>query len=249
MDSYFLSQNFVRCKSDSNVYFLKKIDSLLIIVLYVDDLLIMGSSTSVITNIKTALHKQFSMTDMGLLNFFLRLEIHQRDSSITISQPKYARDLLECCKAHPSICPGDNHLWDSYAANCSLNLIGFTDSDWAGDTIDRKSTSGYVLSLGSGPICWSSKKQATIALSSAEAEYRGAVNATIQEIWLQHFLSYLGISVHHPTVIWCDNQSTLNFCRDPVQRQRSKHIEIHMHFIRELIHDGIIDLQYCPSSE
>ena len=105
-----------------------------------------------------------------------------------------------------------------YAANCSLNLIRFIDSDWAGDTIDRKSTSGYVLSLGSSPICWSSKKQAAIALSSAEAEYRGAVNATIQAIWLQHFLSELGISVHHPTVIWCDNQSTLKFCRDPVQR-------------------------------
>eukprot|EP00253_Pinus_taeda_P017526 PITA_17526 len=136
-----------------------------------------------------------------------------------------------------------------YASNCSLNLIGFTDSDLAGDTIDRKSTSDYVLSLGSSPICWSSKKQAAIALSSAEDEYRGAVNATIKEIWLQHFLSELGISVHHPTVIWCDNQSTLKFCRDPVQRQRTKHIEIHMHFIRELIHDGIIDLQYCPSSE
>jgi hypothetical protein len=75
-----------------------------------------------------------------------------------------------------------------YAANCSLDLIGFTDSDWAGDSIDRKSTSGYVLSLGSDPICWSSKKQSAIALSSAEAEYRGAVNATIQAIWLQHFL-------------------------------------------------------------
>lgn len=94
MDSYLLSQNFVRCKSDSNVYFLKKIDSLLIIVLYVDDLLITGSSASVITNIKIALHKRFSMIDMGLLNFFIGLEIHQSDSRITISQPKYARDLL-----------------------------------------------------------------------------------------------------------------------------------------------------------
>eukprot|EP00253_Pinus_taeda_P019211 PITA_19211 len=289
-------------------------------VLYVDDLLITGSSTSVITNIKTALHKRFSMTDMGLLNFFLGLEIHQRDSGITIFQPKYVRDLLarfdmSDCKptatpflsgiklengkdtplvdctlyrqlvgsllylthSRPDLSyavgavsrymqePHELH-WNAakrilryvqgtitygihYAATCSLNLIGFTDSDWAGDTIDRKSTSGYVLSLGSGPICWSSKKQTAIALSSAEAEYRGVVNATIQEIWLQHFLSELGISVHYPTVIWCDNQSTLKFCRDPVQRQRTKHIEIHMHFIRELIHDGIIDLQYCPSSE
>eukprot|EP00253_Pinus_taeda_P002436 PITA_02436 len=276
MDPYLLSQNFVHCKSDSNVYFLKKIDSLLIIVLYVDDLLITGSSASVITNIKTALHKWFSMTDMGLLNFFLGLEIHQRDSGITISQPKYARDLLarfhmsDCKPAATPFLLGiklengkDTPLVNStlyrqlgtitygihYAANFSLNLIGFTDSDWASDTIDRKSTSGYVLSLGSGTICWSSKKQVAITLSSAEAEYRGAVNATIQGIWLQHFLSELGISVHPPTVIWCDNQSTLKFYRDPVQRQRTKHIEIHMHFIRELTHDGIIDLQYCPSSE
>eukprot|EP00253_Pinus_taeda_P033328 PITA_33328 len=68
-----------------------------------------------------------------------------------------------------------------------------TDSDWAGDSIDHKSTSGYSLSLGSGPICWSSKKHAVIALSSAQAEYRGVVNITIQALWLQHFLTELGV--------------------------------------------------------
>eukprot|EP00253_Pinus_taeda_P026602 PITA_26602 len=66
-----------------------------------------------------------------------------------------------------------------YATDTALNLLGFTDSDWAEDNIDRKSTSGYSLTLGSGPICWSSKKQAAIALSSAEADYRGVVNITI----------------------------------------------------------------------
>jgi hypothetical protein len=127
--------------------------------------------------------------------------------------------------------------------------MGFTDSDWVGDNTDHKSTSGYMLSLGSGPICWSRKKQSTISLSSTEVEYRGAVNITIQALWLQNFLTELGIQFHHPTVIWCDNQSTLKFCRDPVQRQQTKHIEIHMHYIRELVHDRIIDLQYCPSTE
>jgi hypothetical protein len=136
-----------------------------------------------------------------------------------------------------------------YATGCALDLMGFTDSDWVGDNTDHKSTSGYVLSLGSGPICWSSKKQSTISLSSAEVEYRGAVNVTIQALWLQNFLTELGIQFHRPTVIWCDNQSTLKFCRDPVQRQWTKHIEIHMHYIRELVHDRIIDLQYCPSTE
>jgi hypothetical protein len=80
-----------------------------------------------------------------------------------------------------------------YATDSTLDLIGFTDSDWDGDNIDCKSTSSYSLSLGSGPICWSSKKQAAISLSSAEAEYKGVVNITIQSMWLQHFLTELGI--------------------------------------------------------
>jgi hypothetical protein len=105
-----------------------------------------------------------------------------------------------------------------YAADSTLDLIGFTDSDCAGDSIDRNSTSGYSLSLGFGPICWSSKKQAAIALSSAKAEYRGVVNITIQDMWLQHFLTELGIQFHWSIVIWCDNQSTLKFWRDQVQR-------------------------------
>jgi len=71
-----------------------------------------------------------------------------------------------------------------YAAGTALNLLGFTDSDWAGDNVNHRSTSGYSFSLGSGPICWSSKKQAAIALSSAETEYRGVVNITIQALWL-----------------------------------------------------------------
>jgi hypothetical protein len=66
-----------------------------------------------------------------------------------------------------------------YALGCALDLIGFTYSDWVGDGTDRKSTSKYTLSLGSGPICWSSKKQSAIGLSSAEAEYRGVVNYII----------------------------------------------------------------------
>lgn len=82
---------------------------------------------------------------------------------------------------------------------------GYTNSDWAGDSIDRKSTSGYVLKLGSGPICWSRKKQYFIALSSTKAEYRGFVNATIHIISLQNFLTELGISFHQLTIICCDN--------------------------------------------
>eukprot|EP00253_Pinus_taeda_P023445 PITA_23445 len=233
MDSFLLSQNFERCKSDPNVYMLRRHDSLLILVLYVDDLLITGSSASAIATVKRALHDRFLMTDMGPLHFFLGLEISQDATGIKISQAKYARDLLERFRM----------------ADCKPALTPFLSGVRLGWSIDRKSTSGYSLSLGSGPIYWSSKKQAAIALSSTEAEYRGVVNITIQALWLQHFLTELGVQVRQPIVIWCDNQSTFKVCRDPVQRQRTKHIEIHMHYIRDLVHDRVIDLQFCPSAE
>jgi hypothetical protein len=92
-----------------------------------------------------------------------------------------------------------------YGTNSTLDLIGFTDSDWASDSIDRKSTSGYSLSLGSWPICWLSRKHDAISLSSTEAEYIGVVNINIQAMWLQHFITELGIRFHRPIVIWCDN--------------------------------------------
>jgi hypothetical protein len=84
----------------------------------------------------------------------------------------------------------------NYVAECTLDLIEFTDSDWDGDKIDHASTSGYSLCLCSRPICWSSKKQVVISLSSAEAEYRGVVNITIQAMWLQYFLTELVIKFH-----------------------------------------------------
>eukprot|EP00253_Pinus_taeda_P011050 PITA_11050 len=128
-------------------------------------------------------------------------------------------------------------------------LVGFTDSDWAGDPDDRKSTAGYVFTLGSGPITWACKKQAAISLSSAEAEYRGAVEASKEALWLCQILSKLGFEQQHPTRLWCDNQSAIQLCKDPVQHQRSKNIELHMHFIRKLIHDHVLEVQYCSTDD
>jgi hypothetical protein len=89
MDSYLLSQNFALCKSDLNVYMLRTTDSLLLLVMYVDDLLIIGCSTSVIIVVKRILHDRFLMTDMGPLHFFLGLKISQDASGIKLSQAKY----------------------------------------------------------------------------------------------------------------------------------------------------------------
>ena len=134
-----------------------------------------------------------------------------------------------------------------YAADSEL--VGYTDSDWAGDSIDWKSTSGYVFIFGCGPISWSSKKQAAIALSSAEVEYRGAVNACIQVVWLQGILSEFDLGSTFSTILFCDNQTNIKISIDLVTRQRTNHVEIHMHYIRELMHDKTIILQYCPIDE
>jgi hypothetical protein len=95
MDTYLLSQNFLHCKLDPNVYMLRTTDSLLLLVLYVDDLLITGCSTSAIATVKRILHDRFLMMNMGPLHFFLGLEISQDASGIKLSQAKYAKDLLE----------------------------------------------------------------------------------------------------------------------------------------------------------
>ena len=88
-----------------------------------------------------------------------------------------------------------------YVVDSELELVGYIDSDWVGYSIDQKSTSKYVFMFCGGPIFWSSKRQASIALSSVEAEYRGAVSACIKAIWLQGILSEFEIGSTLSTVI------------------------------------------------
>ena len=104
---------------------------------------------------------------------------------------------------------GTRHFRVHYVVGSPLELVGFTNSDWVGDPIDRKSTSSYVFMLAHGPIYWSSNKRYTISLSSAEAEYRGVLNATTQCVWLQGILWELGFSFDSPTIIWCDSISEI----------------------------------------
>ena len=111
---------------------------------------------------------------------------------------------------------GTKHFRVHYVASSALELVGFTDSNWAGDSIDKNSTSGYVIMISYGLMFFPSKNQHTISLSSVEAEYRGVVNTNTQCVWLQGILGELGFSFDSPTVIWCDNKSEINISTDPV---------------------------------
>ena len=136
-----------------------------------------------------------------------------------------------------------------YTDEFDVELTGYSDSDWVGNLDDRKSTTGYLFSIGSGPISWSNKKQPTISLSSTEAEYKALCSVTCEAIWLRMILEDVGEAQQVPTVISCDNQSTIKLAKNPIYHARTKHIETQHHFVREKLQSKEIDLLYCNTNE
>jgi hypothetical protein len=128
-----------------------------------------------------------------------------------------------------------------------VQLAGYTDADWAGNAADRRSTSGYAFSIGSAAVAWSSKKQPTVALSSTEAEYQGVAIATCEAIWVKRLLKDLHEEVSDLTVIYCDNLSSIQLAKNPVFHARTKHIEMHYHFVRERDLSGEVELKHVPT--
>lgn len=128
-------------------------------------------------------------------------------------------------------------------------LTGYVDSDWAGDKYSRRSTTGYVFFYGGGPICWVSKRQDSVALSTLEAEYNALSLACQETVWLRRLLKDLDEPQLETTTIFEDNQGCLSFVKAERSSGRVKHIDTKSHYIRELCERKIVALQYCPSAE
>ena len=125
-------------------------------------------------------------------------------------------------------------------------LIGYSDSDWAGDHSDRRSTSGYLFTFGSAPISWKSRKQPTVALSSCEAEYMALTEATKEALFLQSLCTSIGMT-QGETLIRCDNQGAIALTREsPKQHQRTKHIDVRYHFLRS---ETRVCFDYVPTKD
>eukprot|EP00253_Pinus_taeda_P031981 PITA_31981 len=210
------------------------------------------------------------MKDLGLLHYFLGLEIWQCSDGLFVSQGKYAWEILEKfnmhgCKPVDTPLPGDWRKEDATSAELSqamgkptklflkvgkhvlhylrgtsryglwyrqedeVKLCDFTDVAWARSPTDRKSTSGGIFSIRSTIVSWYSRKQRSVALSSAEAKYMAASLAACEAIWMRKILVGLFGSHLEPTVIYCDNQSCIKLSANLVFHDRSKHIDAHRH--------------------
>ncbi|KAL6315999.1 hypothetical protein AAG906_014924 [Vitis piasezkii] len=206
------------------------------------------------------MHSEFEMSMMGELNFFLGLQIKQLKEGTFINQAKYIRDLLKSFnmeEAKTMKTPMSSSIkLDMDEKDKSVNstmyrgmigdnfeLIGYSDADFARCKVERKSISGTCHFLGHSLVSWHSKKQNSIALSTAEAKYIAAGLCCAQILWMKQTLSDFNLIFEH-VPIKCDNTSAINISKNPVQHSRTKHIATRHHFLRDYTQKGDITLEF-----
>ncbi|GJS54735.1 ribonuclease H-like domain-containing protein [Tanacetum coccineum] len=302
---------------DSSLFIYRQGADTAYLYLYVDDIVLTASSSDLLQQIITSLHAEFSMTDLGSLNYFLGISMTRNASGMFLSQQKYATEVLDRagmlnCKpcrtpvntdsklsvdgapisdftlyhslvgafqyltftrpdisyAVQQVCffmhdPREPHLSAlkrilryvrgtlSYGlqlySSTTSSLVAYSDADWAGCPTTHRSTSGYCVFLGNNLLSWSSKRQFTLSRSSAEAEYRSVANAVAETCSLSNLLRELHTPLATATLVYCDNVSAVYLSSNPVQHQRTKHIEIDIHFVRDLVATGAIRVLHVPS--
>jgi hypothetical protein len=281
-------------------------------------MLITSDNSDHISHVKKHLSKEFQMSDLGPLSYFLGIEVQQTPKGFYLSRSKYIQDLLDrsgltdtrtvatpmdiylqlrpkngapladptryryivgslvyLTITRPDIAhivhilsqfvstPTSVHYGHLlrvlrylrgtrsrcllYASDSPLQLHAYSDATWASDPVDRSSTTGYCILLGSSPIAWKSKKQTAISRYSAEAELQALATTTTEIIWLRWLLNDLGVSCDTPTPLLCDNMSAIQISHDPVKHELTKHIGVDASFTRSQCQQKTIDLQVVPS--
>ena len=142
--------------------------------------------------------------------------------------------------------PGRDILYRNHGHN---RVECFTGVDWAGSKEDRRSTSGYCVFVGENLVSWKSKKQGVVSYSSAKLEYKAMTQSVCEMMWLHQLLMEVSIKTVVPAKLWCDNQAALHIVSNPVFHERTKHIEIDCHFVREKIQLGLISIGYVKTEE
>ncbi|RVW70112.1 Retrovirus-related Pol polyprotein from transposon RE1 [Vitis vinifera] len=214
---------FTRSSADSSLYVQTGQTEKLMVLIYVDDLIITGSNADSIAALKKKLQGKFPVKDLGPLKYFLGIELDKLGDPL--DSPNYYQKLVGKL-IYLTITRPDISFAKTIGRgivmrrNGHTDIIGFSDSDWAGNTIDRRSTTGYCMFVGGNLVSWKSKKQPVVARSSAEAEYRAMAAA-----------------------------SSMHIAANPVFHERTKHIEVDCHFIRQQVQSKVIQTHYIRSSD
>ena len=136
-----------------------------------------------------------------------------------------------------------------FSKNNHLDVEGYTYADWAGSILDRKSMSGYFTFVGGNLVVWRSKKQKVVARSSAEAEFRGMAKGLCELLWLRRLLMEIGYSPNMEMNLFCDNKVAIDISQNPIQHDRTKHVEIDKHFIKQNLEEKIILFVFVKSED
>lgn len=126
-------------------------------------------------------------------------------------------------------------------------LLGYADADWGGCQDTRCSTTGYVFKVFGSVVAWRARRQPTVSLSTAEAEYMASADAAKQNTWLRQLLTDLGMDLNGPTTLFNDNMGAILLSKNPVYHERSKHISLRHHYLREQVEDNSVNLEHIDS--
>eukprot|EP00253_Pinus_taeda_P009440 PITA_09440 len=209
------------------------------------------------------MQKEFKMSLLAKLTYFLALQIQENEGGIFLSQTKYLTQILKKYGMEDSkpVCTpmvtGYNLSENDESAAVHQptyrsmigSLLYLTDADWAGSMDDRKSTNGGAFFMGSRLVSWFSKKQSSIALSTAEAEYVAIASCCTQLLCMTQTFQDFQITCTPPISILCDNTSAINISKSPVMHLKTKHMLIKYHFLREQVLEQKVKLEYVPSKE
>jgi len=311
---FLIQIKFFESYSDPSLFICKDGKDVMFLFSYVDDIVLTGSSATMVDSVIQKMAGEFAIRELGNVNFFLGIHVCRTPGGLHLSQQKYLRNLLESCGmihskpastpmlqggtfpdeegqspdqrdyrriigslqyltlTRPDIqysvnklsqfltSPSSGH-WVAmkrllrYLAGTQqlgitlnkvrdFNITCYCDADWGGDLMDRKSHTGYLIYIGDSLVAWSSKKQAALARSSTEAEYR-AVATTVEEAeGIRSLLSELDIKVPLPINILTDNRGASFIANNPICHSKMKHVAMDFHFVREKSEAGIIKVDH-----
>eukprot|EP00253_Pinus_taeda_P024438 PITA_24438 len=250
-DTFIRRVGFTGSKEDHCVYFKLIGDHVIYLVLYVDDMLLVGNDKEIIQDLKTHLSSKFDMKDLSATNYILGMEIkrdrtkrklwlNQRNGSIEQVCVKTREGALDSSERVFRYLRGTSVYGLCYRGGPVLDKVldihGFVDANWVGDLDHRRSTSAYVSNLFGGALSWMSKKQSVVALSTIEAKYMAATHASKESVWLQRLSSNMGL-VQGSIRIDYDSQSAIFLAKKPTYHSKTKHIDVQYHFVRDMIED------------